>query len=81
MAGLPTCLEFEHMMGLNKAIENQLKIRSGCLGWSHPETVMPPISLNLPEAQGMSDFDVFQRDEGFCRVLRSFRFRRSICEQ
>lgn len=70
LAGLPTYLEFGYVMGLGKAIENRLKVRSGDQGWSDSETVMALILLNLADGQGLSDLDVLEGDEGFCRVLR-----------
>ncbi len=70
LAGLPTYLEFGYVMGLSKAIENRLKIRSGDQGWSDSETVMALILLNLADGQGLSDLEILEGDEGFCRVLR-----------
>jgi hypothetical protein len=70
LAGLPAYLEFGYVMGLSKAIENRLKIRSGDQGWSDSETVMALILLNLADGQGLSDLDILEGDEGFCRVLR-----------
>jgi|WetSurMetagenome_2_1015567.scaffolds.fasta_scaffold111739_1 hypothetical protein len=70
LAGLPTYLEFGYVMGLSKAIENRLNVRSGDQGWSDCETVMALILLNLADGQGISDLDVLEGDEGFCRVLR-----------
>ena len=70
LAGLPTYLELGYVMGLSKAIENRLKVRSGDQGWSDCETVMALILLNLADGQGMSDLDILEGDEGFCRVLR-----------
>lgn len=70
LAGLPTYLEFGYVMGLSKAIENRLRIRSGDQGWSDCETVMALILLNLADGQGISDLDILEGDEGFCRVLR-----------
>ncbi|MFH0823950.1 MAG: IS1380 family transposase [Pseudomonadota bacterium] len=70
LAGLPTYLEFGHVMGLSKAIENRLMIRSGDQGWSDGETVMALVLLNLAGGEGLSDLDILEGDEGFCRVLR-----------
>ncbi len=70
LAGLPTYLEFGYVMGLSKAIENRLKIRGGDQGWSDCETVMALVLLNLADGQGLSDLDILEGDEGFCRVLR-----------
>jgi hypothetical protein len=70
LAGLPTYVEFGYVMGLSKAIENRLKIRGGDQGWSDCETVMSLILLNLADGQGISDLDILEGDEGFCRVLR-----------
>ncbi len=70
LAGLPTYLEFGCVMGLNEAVESRLKIRSGDQGWSDAETVMALILLNLADGQGLSDLDILEGDEGFCRVLR-----------
>ena len=70
LAGLPTYLEFGYVMGLSKAIENRLRIRSSDQGWSDCETVMALILLNLADGQGISDLDILEGDEGFCRVLR-----------
>jgi hypothetical protein len=70
LAGLPTYLEFGYVMGLSKAIENRLRIRSSDQGWSDCETVMSLILLNLADGQGISDLEILEGDEGFCRVLR-----------
>jgi len=70
LAGLPTYLEFGHVIGLSQAIEKRLRIRSGDQGWSDSETVMALILLNLADGQGISDLDILEGDEGFCRVLR-----------
>jgi hypothetical protein len=70
LAGLPTYLEFGYVMGLSKAIENRLRIRSSDQGWSDCETVMALILLNLADGQGVSDLEILEGDEGFCRVLR-----------
>ena len=70
LAGLPTYLEFGHVMGLGEAIENRLKIRSGEQGWSDAETVMALVLLNLADGQGISDLEILEGDKGFCRVLR-----------
>jgi hypothetical protein len=70
LAGLPTYLEFGYVMGLSKSIENRLRIRSGDQGWSDSDTVMALILLNLADGQGISDLDILEGDEGFCRVLR-----------
>ena len=61
LAGLPTYLEFGYVMGLNRAIEDRLKIRSGEQGWSDAETVMALILLNLADGQGLSDLDILDR--------------------
>ncbi len=61
LAGLPTHLEFGHVMGLSQAVENRLNIRSGDQGWSESETVMALIWLNLADAQGLSDLDLLKR--------------------
>lgn len=70
LAGLPPYLEFGYVMGLSKSIENHLRIRLGDQGWSDSETVMALILLNLAGGQGISDLDILEGDEGFCRVLR-----------
>ena len=65
LACLPTYLEFGYVMGLNRAIENRLEIRSGEQGWSDAETVMALILLNLAGGEGISDLDILEGDEGF----------------
>lgn len=69
LAGLLPYLEFGYVMGLSRAIEKRLTIR-GEQGWSDVETVMSLILLNLTDGQGISDLDILEGDEGFCRVLR-----------
>ncbi|MDQ7783714.1 MAG: IS1380 family transposase [Desulfomonilaceae bacterium] len=69
MAGLLPYLEFGYVMGLSRAVENRLKIRPE-QGWSDAETIMSLIYLNLADGQGLSDLDILEADEGFCRVLR-----------
>jgi hypothetical protein len=70
LAGLPTYLEFGYVMGLSRAIEKRLRIRSGDQGWSDSDTVMALLLLNLAGGEGISDLDILEGDEGFCRVLR-----------
>jgi hypothetical protein len=70
LAGLPTYLEFGYVMGLNASIENRLRIRSGEQGWMDGETLMSLILLNLAGGESVSDLDILEGDEGFCRVLR-----------
>ncbi len=70
LAGLPPYLEFGYVMGLSRSIERRLKIRGGDRGWSDSETIMALILLNLADGQGISDLDILEGDEGFCRVLR-----------
>jgi len=70
LAGLLPYLEFGYVMGLSRSIESRLKIRGGDQGWSDSETVMALILLNLADGQGISDLDILEGDEGFCRVLR-----------
>jgi len=69
LAGVLPYLEFGYVMGLSKSIEQRLAIR-GEQGWSDVETVMSLILLNLTDGEGISDLDVLEGDEGFCRVLR-----------
>jgi len=81
LAGLLPYLEFGYVMGLSEAIEKRLTIR-GEQGWSDVETVMALILLNLTDGQGISDLDILEGDEGFCRVLReSVGFGRSRQER
>jgi hypothetical protein len=68
LAGLLPYLEFGYVMGLSRSIEQRLKIR-GEQGWSDGETVMALVLLNLADGQGISDLDILEGDEGFCRVL------------
>lgn len=70
LAGLPTYLEFGYVMGLSKSIGNRLRVRSGDQGWTDVETVISLILLNVADGQGISDLDILEGDEGFCRVLR-----------
>lgn len=70
LAGLLPYLEFGYVMGLSRSIEQRLKIRGGDQGWSDGETVMSLILLNMADGQGLSDLDILEGDEGFCRVLR-----------
>jgi hypothetical protein len=69
LAGLLPYIEFGYVMGLSQAIEKRLTIR-GEQGWSDGETVMALILLNLAGGEGLSDLDILEGDEGFCRVLR-----------
>ena len=69
LAGLLPYLEFGYVMGLSRSIEKRLKLRPQ-QGWSDVESVMSVVYLNLANGQGMSDLDILEADEGFCRVLR-----------
>jgi Transposase DDE domain group 1 len=70
LAGLPPYIEFGYVMGLNRAIENRLKIRGGDRGWSDSQTVIALVLLNLAGGTGLSDLDILAGDEGFGRILR-----------
>lgn len=72
LAGLPTYLEFGYVMGLGKSIANRLHVRECDRGWSDVQTVMSLILLNLAGGEGISDLDVLERDEGFCRILGEY---------
>jgi len=72
LAGLPPYLEFGHVMGLAKSIESRLNIRGGDQGWSDVQTVMALVLLNLAGGESISDLDILEGDEGFCRILREY---------
>lgn len=72
LAGLPTYLEFGYVMGLAKSIGNRLDIRKGDQGWSDIQTVMALVLLNLAGGDSISDLDILNGDEGFCRILREY---------
>jgi hypothetical protein len=72
LAGLPPYLEFGYAMGLAKSIESRLTIRGAGQGWSDVQTVMALVLLNMAGGVGISDLDMLEFDEGFCRILREY---------
>lgn len=72
LAGLPPYLEFGYVMGLAKSIRTRLNIRGAGQGWSDVQTVMALVLVNLAGGESISDLDILEGDEGFCRILREY---------
>lgn len=74
LAGLPTYLEFSHLMGLRRLISDHLQARQGEQGWTDDQMIMALVLLNLAGGDCVDDVQVLEGDEGFCRVLREVEF-------
>ncbi len=78
LSGLPTYLELIQVCGLKSSIERCVGLRRGGQGWTDSQIVTSLILLNpvsstgqaLAGGESVSDLDVLEKDEGFCRVLR-----------
>jgi hypothetical protein len=74
LAGLPTYLEFAHVMGLRRLISDHVQARQGDQGWTDDQMIMALVLLNLAGGDCVDDLRVLEGDEGFCRVLREVEF-------
>ncbi len=70
LSGLPTYLELIQVCGLKSSIERCVGLRRGGQGWTDSQIVTSLILLNLAGGESVSDLDVLEKDEGFCRVLQ-----------
>ena len=70
LAGLPVYLDLAHMMGLSRSVEKHLAVRVRGRGWTDSQVVTSLVLLNLAGGDCVDDLDIFEADEGFCRVLR-----------
>lgn len=68
--GLPTYLDLASATGLLKAIDRQMRIRSGGQGWTDRQMIMSLVLLNLAGGDCVEDIEKLEADEGLCRVLR-----------
>lgn len=70
LAGIPLYLDLSRVMGLTDSIRRHVRLTEGKQGWTDEQLVLPLILLNLAGGEHVSDLEVLERDEGFCRVLR-----------
>lgn len=68
--GLPTYLDLASATGFLKAIDRQMRIRSGNQGWTDRQMIMSLVLLNLAGGDCVEDIDKLEADEGLCRILR-----------
>ena len=71
LAGLPAYLELPRVAGLARSIGRQVSLREGAQGWSDSQVVTSLVLLNLAGGEVVDDLRILEKDEGFCRVLRS----------
>ena len=70
LAGLPTYLDLSKVIGLHKAVDNHVRVRTETQGWTDAQVVSALILLNLAGGDCVEDLRVLEGDEGFCRVLQ-----------
>jgi len=70
LAGLPTYLEFAHLMDLRRLISDHVRVRDGNQGWTDDQMIMALVLLNLAGGDCVDDLRVLEGDEGFCGILR-----------
>lgn len=70
LAGLPLYLELAHVSGLLDALRAHLKSRNESQGWTDAQVVLALILLNLAGGDSVSDLEVLEKDDGFCRILQ-----------
>jgi hypothetical protein len=79
LGGLPAYLDLARVAGLSRSIERHVRVREGAQGWSDSQMVTSLVLLNLAGGEAVDDLRILEKDEGFCRVLRtaeSYRMRR-----
>lgn len=70
LAGLPVYLDLAHVMGLSRSVEKHLSVRASGRGWTDSQVITSLVLLNLAGGDCGDDLDIFEADEGFCRVMR-----------
>ena len=70
LGGLLTYLDFAQVMGLSRAVEEHVGVRTKGQGWTDSEMVMSLVLLNLAGGECVEDLKKIESDEGFCKVLR-----------
>jgi len=70
LAGLPVYLDLAHVMGLSRSVEKHLLVRAIDRGWTDSQVITSLVLLNLAGGDCVDDLDIFEADEGFCRVMR-----------
>jgi len=68
--GLPTYLDLASAVGFLKAIDRNMRIRSGEQGWTDRQMILSLVLLNLAGGDCVEDIDKLEADEGLCRILR-----------
>lgn len=69
LAGLPVYLDPAKVPGLVHSTRKHFGGQRKAQGWEVAQLVMSIILLNLAGGNAVSDLDILQKDEGFCRVL------------
>jgi hypothetical protein len=70
-AGLMLYVELFQALGLRKAIEKEVGVRRETLGYSDWQVVLSLLLLNLAGGECVSDLDVLEGDQGFCKAYRA----------
>lgn len=70
LAGLPTYLELAVVVGLQRSIEQHMKVRADGQGWTDSQMLTALVLLNVAGGSCVSDLGILEGDVGFAEVLR-----------
>jgi hypothetical protein len=75
LAGLLIYLELFKALNLNNIIRQNVTIRKNKEGYRDEQIILALILLNLAGGESVSDIEQLEKDEGFCRILRSMELK------
>lgn len=75
LCGLLLYLGLFKALRLPQIINKILKIKTDKQGYKDDQIILPLILLNLAGGESVSDIKLLEKDEGFCRILRTMELR------
>lgn len=69
LAGLPVYLDLVRVSGMLDAFNEHLDVRRRGQGWTDSEICQSLMLLNLAGGESVSDLEIFEKDDGFRKVM------------
>jgi len=70
LGGLALYAGLAYIMGLSKSVRDHIRVRQHTQGWTDSQVILSLVLLNLAGGDCVEDLNVWEADEGFCRILR-----------
>lgn len=78
LTGFLLYLELFEAIGLTALIDRHLKIKENRQGWRDAQIILFLLLLNLAGGESVSDIELLESDEGFCRILKHLELRGTV---